>query len=622
MPPSGDSISLYQVDRSSDVFQARWLSETELVCARADADRNNLFVQSTEPNGPAEPIRLTARGAFAGNSYTRDIDPFDISPDGRTVAFASGGKWSATHDLYLVDVDGGTPRKIAGNGNENREPRFTASGEELLLVTDRWSFEDIAIIDREGTRIENLTADERFNANPQPHPTDENLLAYTSNRLQDFTDDFEVRVLDRSDGRVERIAGGPETGHARSPQWSPDGAYLYYADDRSGHDQIYRWERETGTVEQLTEGDTQDYDPRPHPSEPLVAFTRESDEICDVAVYDLESDTVTVLTDGDGVATRARFSPTGKLSYVYSDYRTPSALHTMDSVDGPPTQRLSTGTPALRENSVTPEHVTFESVDGYEVTGLLYRPEESNGAGLVYIHGGPTGVVRNEWNPWLQFFTSRGFTVLAPNFRGSDGHGREHRQSVYGDWGGKPLDDTVAAADQLATLDEIDADQLGIWGQSYGGYMAIHALTKRPDAFAAGACFYGNSHHEAYYDEHDHPEQETPYWETKPDNGKRLMLKQFGPLATERDRYHEQSSFFDLEEMTSPIIIFQGLADEGVLPEQTKRLADRIEQVDKAVSYHAYEGQGHGFHGEAFVDSFSRAAAFFEKYLTTPPADP
>jgi dipeptidyl aminopeptidase/acylaminoacyl peptidase len=96
-------------------------------------------------------------------------------------------------------------------------------------------------------------------------------------------------------------------------------------------------------------------------------------------------------------------------------------------------------------------------------------------------------------------------------------------------------------------------------------------------------------------------------------------LKHFGPIATNRTAYVDQSPIHDVEAITSPLMVLQGLEDPGVLPSQAETLIERLDRHDKVYEYRTYERQGHGFTGEAFVDAFSRMIDFFEKYLTAPP---
>lgn len=616
-------IDLRQVDRTREALQVRWLDEGTLICTLTNGDHTDLWTVPAEGEtaGPAQ--RLTARGVYAGSPYERDVDPFDVGLKGTVVFASADGRGGGT--LCAVDVDAGSVTPVVDGPEGVSDPRLAPGGDELIFITDRWGAPDVAVANTDGTRLTNLTDDRWFAAAPSPSPDpNEGLVAYVANRPQDFTDDYELRVLDRDSGDIRTVAGGVDVGDARYPTWSPDGAALYFASDERGHYDLYRWQPGSSDVERLTGGDTEDSDPRVHPGGDRVAFSRERHGTVDLALLDSRTGDVVTLTDGAGVAHRARWSTDGRLAYVHADYRTPSTVRTLDDPhpSGTPVDRTVAGTSGFRSAAVDPDRVHFESDDGTEIPALVYAPDAGNGAGLVFVHGGPMKVLRNGWNPQLQYFANRGFTVIAPNFRGSLRHGRAHRRAVYGDWAGRPLADVIGAAGHLGKLDGVDANRLGVWGPSYGGYVTLLALGRHPSLFEAGVCFYGTPDYEEYYNDHDDPDLEDPYWEQPPSLPLRLMLKHFGPIATNRDTYVEQSPVHDVADIASPLLVLQGLEDRGVLPSQAETLVERLDRHDKVYEYHTYEGQGHGFTGEAFVDAVSRTATFFEKYLTAPPERP
>ena len=100
---------------------------------------------------------------------------------------------------------------------------------------------------------------------------------------------------------------------------------------------------------------------------------------------------------------------------------------------------------------------------------------------VVYPHGGPTSCYGDEWDGHAQYFVDKGYAWLAINFRGSTGYGREFERLNHGDWGVGDTKDCLAAADYLRTLDWVDGERLGIFGASYGSYMALLAVTDDPE---------------------------------------------------------------------------------------------------------------------------------------------
>jgi dipeptidyl aminopeptidase/acylaminoacyl peptidase len=106
---------------------------------------------------------------------------------------------------------------------------------------------------------------------------------------------------------------------------------------------------------------------------------------------------------------------------------------------------------------------------------------------VVSVHGAGWQV-SDSWNSGktLHCLSLSGFAVIAPNFRGSTGYGSEFMKSIVGDPGGGDLNDVLSAAEWLRGQKDIQATKIAVSGGSYGGYLALMALTTKPDAFAAG----------------------------------------------------------------------------------------------------------------------------------------
>ena len=130
--------------------------------------------------------------------------------------------------------------------------------------------------------------------------------------------------------------------------------------------------------------------------------------------------------------------------------------------------------------------MTFPSFDGLEIPAFLMRPREPLlGDARCRPWSTPTAdppmSYGDEWDGHAQYFVDRGYAWLAPNFRGSTGYGRDFERANHGVWGTEDTKDCLAAADYLRSLDWVDGDRLGIFGASYGSYMALLSVTDDPD---------------------------------------------------------------------------------------------------------------------------------------------
>ncbi len=121
---------------------------------------------------------------------------------------------------------------------------------------------------------------------------------------------------------------------------------------------------------------------------------------------------------------------------------------------------------------------------------FICRPSPFSGEGppplIVSVHGGPTSQTTANFKPRYAFLTSRGYAVLAVNFRGSTGYGRAYRQALQGNWGVYDVEDAVSGARRLLADGRVDADRLAIEGGSAGGFTVLLALIRYPGFFKGG----------------------------------------------------------------------------------------------------------------------------------------
>jgi len=132
--------------------------------------------------------------------------------------------------------------------------------------------------------------------------------------------------------------------------------------------------------------------------------------------------------------------------------------------------------------------------DGTEIPAFLTLPvgaEPENLPAVVLVHGGPNARDDARWDYWTQFLASRGYAVLRPNFRGSDGYGPAFRAAGYNQWGGRMQQDVADATQQLINDGTFDPDRICIAGASYGGYAAMMGIIQTPDLFQCGVSVNG-----------------------------------------------------------------------------------------------------------------------------------
>ncbi|MEE9148276.1 MAG: S9 family peptidase, partial [Candidatus Tectomicrobia bacterium] len=210
---------------------------------------------------------------------------------------------------------------------------------------------------------------------------------------------------------------------------------------------------------------------------------------------------------------------------------------------------------------------------------------------------GPTGAANTSLDLQIQYWTSRGIAVLDVDYGGSVGYGRPYRQRLQGQWGIVDVDDCVNGARFLVQRGEVDGNRLAIDGRSAGGYTTLAALTFR-DLFKAGASYYGISDLEALA-------QDTHKFES------RYLDGLIGPYPERRDLYLERSPIHFTHQLSCPLILFQGLEDKIVPPNQAELMFEAVRQKGLPTAYLAFAGEQHGFRRAANIKRALDAELYF-----------
>lgn len=262
-----------------------------------------------------------------------------------------------------------------------------------------------------------------------------------------------------------------------------------------------------------------------------------------------------------------------------------------------------------------PKAITFPNLKGEPTHAFYYPPTNPNFEGtdgelpplIVKLHGGPVAATNPSFNASTQFWTSRGFALVDINYGGSTGYGRAYRERLRGQWGIVDIDDTKAALEYLISQDLADEDRLLIRGGSAGGYSVLVALSQH-DIFAAGANYYGISDLEILA-------RDTHKYES------RFLDSLIGKYPEDIDIYKERSPINHLDGFKSPLIVFQGLLDPVVPPNQSELIVSALRERGVPVAYYPYEGEYHGFgKKENIIHSLESELVFYGKILGFDPA--
>ena len=303
---------------------------------------------------------------------------------------------------------------------------------------------------------------------------------------------------------------------------------------------------------------------------------------------------------GSTVTVIARFTDRDA-SIVRFDLDDPAVVHTV--VPG--------RAPALTKAVIAiGEPIVFPTVAGVPAFGWYYPPTNALVRGptgqrpplVVMIHGGPTSDAVPFFSLAKQFWTSRGFAVVDVNHRGSTGFGREFRDLLDGQWGIVDVEDCCAAALWLADNGHVDRSRMVIRGGSAGGFTVLASLAFA-DVFSAGASSYGIADLALLA-------ADTHKFEA------RYCDRLIGKWPAAREVYHSRSPIHHLDQFNRPLIVFQGLDDMVVLPNQSEMIVAALHTQGVECEYHAYEGEGHGFRkASTIVAALTSELEFYQRVL-------
>jgi dienelactone hydrolase len=510
----------------------------------------------------------------------RYADPV-ITPDGRWVVCVheqhrAGG--DVINDLAAVPLDPPAP---------DRPPLIIACGHDFYSAPR---------LSPDGTRMAWLTWD-----NPDmPWDSTELWLAEVGPGL--------------ALGSPAVVAGGPGESVIQ-PRWSPRGV-LHYLSDRSGWWNLYD---EQGT-----------------PLCPAPAEFGEPDWVFGNSSYGFLPDGELIATwraEGGGRIGFVRDGRAEDAPFSFSSYGSvspgaggviaiaaspvdPPAVTNLDlSGGGFVTLRRSRDVSIAPDHLSWPEAIEFPTSGGEVAHALLYSPAHAGYEGpagdrpplIVILHGGPTSSATAVLNMSTQYWTNRGFAVVDVDYRGSSGYGRAYRRRLNKGWGVVDVEDCSAVVKWLDGEGRIDGKRAVIRGGSAGGFTTLAALAFTK-TFAAGASHYGVADLELLA-------RDTHKFEA------RYLDGLVGPWPAQADEYRRRSPIHHVDQITNPLVLFQGSDDQIVPPAQSQLMYQALRDRGVPTAYMEFEGEQHGFRMASTIVTVAEAElAFYGRVLGFVPA--
>ena len=250
---------------------------------------------------------------------------------------------------------------------------------------------------------------------------------------------------------------------------------------------------------------------------------------------------------------------------------------------------------ANRHPDLTPDRLApmeafkYRARDGLMIPAYLTRPPGAQAGKplplIVMPHGGPEARDSLDFDIWAEFFATRGYLVLQPNFRGSAGYGHKYAEAGYRQWGGKMDDDITDGVLQLIKSGQADKSRICIFGASFGGYAALYGGAKTPELYKCVASFAGVADLNALVN-----------WEhaTKGHEGRyRYAVSSIGDPAKEAARLTSASPVTYASSYKPPVLLIHGADDQSVPVAQSKMMQAALGKAGKDVRLVVYPHEGH-----------------------------
>lgn len=411
--------------------------------------------------------------------------------------------------------------------------------------------------------------------------------------------------------RDEAWIAGPGIGNEYSSGtmgFMPDGKTIYFQSEKTGYSHLYTHNLSNGVTKQLTKGKYEVYSPYLSKDHKKWYFTANMKHpgirhFYSMPVRGGKTTQITTM-DGNNDVTLSHDEKSLAIRYSYSNK--PWELYVQANKAGASVKQLTTSTKNEFEKYEwhAPELITFKAEDGAEVHARIYKPENPNGAAVIFVHG--AGYLQNVHTWWSSYFReymfnnllmAKGYTVLDIDFRASSGYGRDWRTGIYRHMGGKDLSDNIDGAKYLVENHDIDPKRIGMYGGSYGGFITLFAMFKHPDVIAAGAALRSVTDWAHYNHGYTSNILNTPVDDPK--------------------AYKQSSPIYFAEGLQGDLLIAHGMIDDNVHFQDVVRLSQRLIELGKDNWEMAlYPMERHGFTTpSSWTDEYKRIMKLFENTI-------
>ncbi len=611
------SLSIEKLYMTRAIGSSTWSPDGKMIAFISNiSGRNNIWLVPAEGGWPTQ---LTV-------SDQRQTQPA-WSPDGKWIAYMSDYDGDEQWDIFLVSPKSGMVVNLTHTREISEEhPAWSPDGRYLAyMVKPRTSsvFE-IDVYDTLMRDIRHLTSDtpkDRMNVDPI-WSRDGKHIVYTQEQSKGT--DSNVFLADVSTGNSVLL-----TPHEGEKLFQANDVFgesvLLTSNAANGYENvgILNFSADSGQIgpakiKWLTQDKWEIDGGHFSPDGKRVTWIANADGYVNIYLHDLLSGKTSVLPVPKGVNTLggsdSAFTRDGSRLLYYHDGPTAPRDIWVYSLATSKSHQVSHALVAgvHSEDMVEPLLVHYPSRDGkWTISAFVYMTynmvRNNQNAAIVYVHGGPTSQTLDSFNRFIQHIVNQGYMVIAPNYRGSTGYGKEFQDANLFDMGGGDLQDVLAAADWIKQTGYVDPRKIALMGGSYGGYLTMMGVTKAPDVWAAGIPIVPFVN---YFTE---IENEDPVL-------REMDLATMGDPVKNKALYEDRSPIFFIDKIKAPLLLLAGGNDPRCPKSETQQVVDAVTKQGGKAEYKIYENEGHGFSRiENQIDAYKRVSDFLKAHV--PPAN-
>ena len=561
-----------EMDLSTGEIRQRTFGDERIWSIKGHPQTGSILFCMDKGGNEREQIYLLERDSDTPRDLTGEPDArhflAGLTPDGRTLAYASNARTPETFDLWVCDVTTGEKKMVLENHDHYNWPAGDA-----------------------------LSPNGRY-------------VLY--NKLLG-TSDNALWMLDLLTGKAVRVPADEKVSAEVNPTWRHDSAGFFLVTDRdSEYPYVAYYDVTAGTMEKQFAFPWEVDNLALSADDRYLAMTINEDSYLALRIIDLAAGVEAnfpqppkgVVSNYDTLS----WSPVGhKLLFSLSSGKRPENIWLLDlDADSlsPLTRSDLHGLSA--DDLCEPRLMYFTSFDGLEVPFWLYVPRGKEAKDLpvvVEIHGGPEGQEMASFTSFIQYLVGEGVAVAAPNVRGSTGYGKtySHLDDVE-----KRLDsvkDIGSLVEYLVQEGIANKDRLAVTGMSYGGFMTLSCATRLPELWCCAIDTVGMYNLETFLEntaEYRRAHRETEY----------------GSLAHHRQILREVSPIAKIDDIQAPLMVIQGRNDPRVPAEEAEQVVETLRSRNHEVEYICYEDEGHGISKmKNQLDCYPRMAAFLKAHM-------